>query len=140
MHMNQPPSSSELGNALAYNIFIKRKKKRETERERRNTSGAFSHAVVSARGRFYSAFVPGHKSFTSLVTTRKSYAGGARTSGSRFISRNLGQRGKKITRARPSRARACNIGTSAACWEDKSAMRSHATAPGVIKLHRRFKR
>lgn len=30
---------------------------------------------------FYSAFVPTHKSFTSLVTTRKSYARGARTNG-----------------------------------------------------------
>lgn len=97
--------------------------------------GAFrTPALVSARRPFYSAFVPAHKSFTSLVTTRKSYARGARTGG-RFISRNLGQR-EKITRL--SRRHITSVATR--LEKTNPLGRVTRLRASVIKLHRLFKR
>lgn len=80
-----------------------------------------SHAIVSAADSpFYSAFVPTHKSFTSLVTTRKSYARGARTSGRDLFPCNLGQR-EKITRL--SRGHITSGTAATTLMEDKSVMR-----------------
>lgn len=101
-----------------------------------------SHAIVSATGApFYSTFVPTHKSFTSLVTTRKSYARGARTSGRDLFPCNLGQR-EKITRLSLSLARAHNIGhrrndSHGRQIRDAGVTRLRA---GVIKLYGLFQR
>lgn len=84
--------------------------------------GVFRALHDYQRFSFYSTTVPTYKSFTLHVTTRKSYARGARTAG-RFISRNLGQR-EKITRFARWHI------TSVPTWyrEDKSMVQSHANA------------
>jgi len=97
-----------------------------------------SHAIVSATGvPFYSTFVPTHKSFTSLVTTRKSYARGAHTSGRDLFPCNLGQR-EKITRL--SREHITSGTDATTLMEDKSAMReSRDCAPVWLNYMACFK-